>query len=272
MARSHGVRGDDPVVLADGANVVVHLRPTPVVAKVAASSLLLREPRDWLGRELTVAAHLDALDVPVVRVSDRLPAVVHERDGRPMTFWRHLPHDPVAVVDPAELGRLLRELHAALRSCTAPLPRLATPLQDIARFLARADPRTTAHLARAFSRVQEQLPDDDGQALHGDPHPGNLLRGASGWTWADLEDTCSGPLAWDLACVEASRRVDGTAALRAYGDVPDLRPWRVLRRLHATAWLCLYAERLPAYREPAAALLASWAATSSDQHSPSSQA
>lgn len=255
VARAHGVLVHDPRVLADGANLVVHLRPAPLVAKVALSTHLVREPAPWLARELAVAAHLDGADVPVVRASDLLPAVVHERDGQVMTFWEHLPHDAAAVVDPGELGAMLRELHAALTTCPVPLTRLATPLEDLDRFLRT---RGSDGMRRAFARVRAALPDDPGQALHGDPHPGNLLRAPTGWTWADLEDTCSGPLAWDLVCVDTSTRVDGAAALRAYGDVPDLTPWRELRRLHATAWTCLYAERLPRHRDAAAALLAAW--------------
>lgn len=255
VARAHGVDADEPSVLADGANLVLHLHPAPLVAKVALSTHLVREPSDWLARELAVAGHLDAAGVPVVRPSDLLPARVHEHDGEVMTFWRHLPHDPTDVVDPGLLGALLRELHVALRTCTVPLTRLATPLEDVGRFL---QTRGSDGMRRAFDRVRATLPDDPGQALHGDPHPGNLLPAATGWTWADLEDSCSGPLAWDLACVDASTRVDGAAALRAYGDVPDLTPWRELRRLHATAWLCLYAERLPRHRDGAAAMLASW--------------
>ena len=36
VAASLGVRGTHPVILADGANVIVYLNPAPVVAKVAA--------------------------------------------------------------------------------------------------------------------------------------------------------------------------------------------------------------------------------------------
>jgi hypothetical protein len=32
----------DPVILADGANVIVHLTPSPVVAKIAASTVPVR--------------------------------------------------------------------------------------------------------------------------------------------------------------------------------------------------------------------------------------
>src|SRR5579862_8505903 len=49
VAARFTVSSTEPVVLADGANIVVHLRPAPVVAKVAASTPEVR-PRvqDWL--------------------------------------------------------------------------------------------------------------------------------------------------------------------------------------------------------------------------------
>ena len=249
VARRSGLRVDDPQVLSDGANVVVHLRPAPVVAKVAAVTHLVREPRAWLERELGIAVPLAGPGVPAAF------------DGRLMTFWTRLPDDGRRDVPPAVLGEMLRELHAAMRSCPVPLPRLATPLEDIRRFLTRAQRSGTAgsaRMAEAFDRTVRELPDALDQPLHGDPHPLNLLHGPSGWTWLDFEDACSGPIAWDLACVDGSRQVDGAAALRAYGDVPDLEPWRRLRRLHATVWLSLYAERQPAHRPRAAELLASW--------------
>ena len=259
VARTYGVVSHDPSVLADGANVVVHLRPAPLVAKIAATTHLVREPADWLARELHVATHLARAGLPVVLPSDLLPPRVHARGPDLMTFWQHLPHDPGALVAPERLGEMLRDLHAALRSAHPELPRLITPFEDVSRVLDRADPVTTTGMRRAFDRVLDRLPRDaPDQALHGDPHPGNLLLGADGWTWADLEDTCAGPVAWDLACVATSTRIDSAEALRAYGTVPDLDPWIELRRLHATAWTCLYAERLPRHRAPAELLLASW--------------
>jgi aminoglycoside/choline kinase family phosphotransferase len=33
--------------------------------------------------------------------------------------------------------------------------------------------------------------------------------------WCDFEDTCRGPLAWDLASLRRTPRLDGAAAVRA---------------------------------------------------------
>lgn len=252
VAAQLGVPVDAPVVLADGANVVVHLQPSPVVAKVAATTHLVRTPAAWLERELRLTEHLAARDVPVVSPFD---ARVHEHDGEVLTLWRHLPHDADAVVEPALLGSMLRDLHAALADLPLRLPRMATPLDDVAAFLERTP---HAGMARAYDRLVAELGHAEGPALHGDPHPGNLLRSPAGWVWCDLEDACAGPVEWDLACVRESTRVDGAAAVRAYGCGTDLRPWQELRRLHATVWYALYAERLPRNRDRAAELLAGW--------------
>jgi len=81
------------------------------------------------------------------------------------------------------------------------------------------------------------------------------------WVWHDFEDTCSGPVAWDLAATTGSPRLDGARILAAYGDPVDeaqLRTCQLLRRLNLTIWYALYAERLPDCRQRAIDLLATW--------------
>ena len=91
VAASLGVRGTDPVILADGANVIVHLSPAPVVAKVAASTTALRpEPAAWLQRELDVTGFLAGRGIPAVVPSPEVPATVHHGDGQVMSFWRYV--------------------------------------------------------------------------------------------------------------------------------------------------------------------------------------
>ena len=82
MAASPGVRGIDPVILADGANVIVHLSPAPVAAKAAASTTAVRpEPGAWLRRELDVSRFLAERGAPVVVSSPEVPATVHYGDA-----------------------------------------------------------------------------------------------------------------------------------------------------------------------------------------------
>ncbi len=261
-----GVACAEPAVLADGANVVVHLSPSPVVAKVAASTPAIRDAAAWLQRELDVALFLTLAGAPVVPPSREVPAIVHHYDGYVMSFWTYLRPAGAGLPDEDVVGSMLRDLHAVLRTYPARLPVLA-PLGDIPAFLAR--PQTllsaadVAALTEAFARLTEDLASTaaPGQVLHGDAGIGNLMATGGQWVWHDFEDTCCGPAAWDLAATTASPRLDRSRILAAYGDPVDLDQLRTceqLRRLSLTVWYALYAERLPECRPRAIELLATW--------------
>jgi Ser/Thr protein kinase RdoA (MazF antagonist) len=267
VAARHGVACAEPAVLADGANIIVHLCPSPFVAKVAASTATIRaDAATLLQRELNVAFFLARAGSSVMAPASELPGTVHHGDGHVMSFWNYLPPSGAELPDEATIGSMLRELHAALRGYPEPQPVL-TPLGDIPAFLARPQtllsPSDVALLAETFTRLAEDLAaaSAPGQVLHGDAGAGNLMATGGQWVWHDFEDTCSGPVAWDLAATTASPRLDRSRILGAYRDLVDeaqLRTCEQLRRLHLTIWYALYAERLPQCRQRAADLLATW--------------
>ena len=76
-ARAAGLPADDPEVLHEGANVVVHLRPAPVVARVTVS---LARGVAALETELAFARLAAERGAPVV------PPARDEVHGR-VTFW-----------------------------------------------------------------------------------------------------------------------------------------------------------------------------------------
>lgn len=169
-----------------------------------------------------------------------------------------------ALPGEATLGSTLRDLHAASWDYPGPAPVLA-PLGDIPAFLAR--PHTilaadqAAAVAAAYARLTAELIPHPAQPLHGDAGAGNLMAAGAGWVWHDFEDTCSGPVAWDLAASTAGQRLDGSRILAAYGqpvDTAQLAVCQQLRRLHLTVWYALYTERLPQLHSRAAELLALW--------------
>ena len=136
-AAALGVTGVEAAILADGANVIVHLSPSPLVAKVAASTTAVRpDVGAWLGRELDLARFLTAAGAPVMTPSAEVPAEVQHAGGHSMSFWTYLSRSDAGPPDEATTGSMLRDLHAVLRTYPAPLPPLA-PLADIPAFLAR---------------------------------------------------------------------------------------------------------------------------------------
>jgi hypothetical protein len=270
VAHEHGVRCRDPQVLADGSNLILRLAPAPVVARVATTTLVLRpDVARFFARDVAVAGYLSERGAPVVPPADELPPGPHQRDGLAITFWRYAELDPDrAAPTPAMVGRMLAELHVELRSYPGELLLLGPPLRDIERFVARRDgwpvmaPGDAAAVRDAFDRVRAALPTvADPRPLHGDAHPHNLLGTRSGWRWTDFEDACAGPLAWDLACLASTRRLDGERAVACHGypvDPAELAAYRELRKLHLTVWTVVASHRRVDYRDRARELLDDW--------------
>ncbi len=265
VASGYGVRCDDPVVLADGFNIVVHLRPARVVARVVRFPALLRSNvPELISRELAVAAFLAGQGVLATRPTNAVPARPHERDGLWMSFWEHLEVRP-GFAGPADFARNLRNLHDALRDHRTHDTPLDTAFFDVEAFLRRGgkyvdvSDEDTRVIAAELDRLRCGVagnPTGPLRQLHGDAHPGNLLRTPEGWCWTDFEESMRGPIGWDLACLEGTTRIDGRAALRAYGmSEEDVEPFRRLRRLQAISWFLLLAGSFPAHGERARTLL-----------------
>ena len=241
VAREHGVACEEAVRMAAGSNALVHLSPSPVVARVMTGTAVLHDdPEQWLAREVAVGSFLAERTDLAVPPSDLLPPGPHERDGLWMTMWRFVAHDEQAPPpDPRELGRSLRALHDALAGFTgelAPLSGIRDWLADLASSRPELRPELDALTPAVFT---SPLP---AQALHGDVSVGNLLRSDGRLLWNDFEDVCSGPVQWDVAGLVASARARGHGPeytdelLAAYGEVEGLAPFLEAHALYETIW------------------------------------
>ena len=244
VARGHGVACDEAVLIAGGSNVLVHLKPAPVVARLMTGTAVLHDDLEqWLAREVAVGAFLAERTEVIVPPTDLLPPGPHVRDGLWMTLWKFVPHDDRAP-DPRALGLSLRELHEALAGYPGDLP----PLSGIRDWLAglldelRDVDRLRDELHALSPAVFESsLP---AQAIHGDASLSNVLGTAGGPVWNDLEDVCAGPVAWDVAGIVSSARGRGRSEefvdelLAAYGDpgVDDLEPFLEAHALYEAIW------------------------------------
>jgi hypothetical protein len=249
VAREHGVACDEAVRIAAGSNVLVHLKPSPVVARVMTGTAVLHDDVEpWLAREVAVGAFLAERTDLVVPPSDILPPGPHEQDGLWMTLWKFVPHDAQAPPpDPRELGRSLRGLHVALADFSGDL----APLSEIRDWLERllAELRPSPDIDSLRSKLEALTPavfesSLPAQPLHGDASLSNLLRTERGLLWNDLEDVCAGPVAWDIAGLMSNARARGQSAtyveelLAAYGDpgVEDLEPFLEAHAVYEAVW------------------------------------
>lgn len=284
VARAQGLPAADPEVLSSRGNVLVHLRPAPVVARVATLTAWTRaEPFDWLAREVAVAGFAAANGGPAVPPTPLADPGPHWSNGLAVSLWSFVPPSPRRPA-PAEFGVALARLHVAAAAFPGDLPVLAPLRAQISDALAALErdrvlePALLATLRGRHAEILAELdglggqegPERPGTAqlvLHGDAHPGNLLWTPDGWLWADLEETCRGPRAFDLAVlVRGQDTADAADALAAYtgvtGEPPpepgDLAWFGWARALEGAVWVLAMAHQYPArYAERAPAVLAS---------------
>ncbi len=258
---------DAPEILADGSNVLVHLKPAPVVARVATTTGLVRKPvEEWLALDLDLAGFLVAKNFPVVPPSAELPQGPHVHDGLALSFWEFVDHDRSHVASAAETGPPLRELHAALREYRGKLRRLS-PFFEISQWLDEMeswnalDGADLAMLRRGYAEIAARINalDLPEQPLHGDAHRKNLLRTSRSLVWTDFEDACYGPIEWDLACFIRTSGENRETALAGYGgnvDLERLEPFFDARDLQGAVFGAILSTRFPDRRERAAEWMA----------------
>jgi aminoglycoside phosphotransferase (APT) family kinase protein len=195
-----GLSVREPVVISDSNNVVLWLRPAPVVAK-AGTGLHSR-----LELEMDVAKHLKARGAPIVSPTDELPQEVHRVGGIEVTFWDYKPADEQEP-NPVDVARALFALHRALRDYSNPLPSFQDELSYVAELLSDAgrlellpeDDRLLLMSAEHRFRAELARCDVKERLLHGAPHSDNTIRVGGEVLFIDFETSCVGPLEWDLA-------------------------------------------------------------------------
>jgi hypothetical protein len=223
--RSHSAS----VYLLPGSAAVVRVGPPGADARAARRAV---EVTSWL----TARGFPTIVPLPDVRQ----PV---EAGGRVVTFWTPVETPPgTRAPDPADLGRLLRMLHAMPEIPPTGLP-VYRPLAGFAGAVEAArtlDRDTRAWLLDRTRNLVDAYAGLDGPLgwghVHGDAYPGNLLGPRGGAVLGDWEETAWGPREVDLANTyqgvrfgRSSTELDAFA--HAYGH--DLRGWDGLAVLTA---------------------------------------
>jgi aminoglycoside phosphotransferase (APT) family kinase protein len=261
VARDHGVPCERAEVAHSGSNVLVRLRPSPVVARVMTGTVALHDdPEVWLGREVSVLSFLAPTGVAVAPSSLIAPGP-YQAEGLWMTFWAAVEHRRSADLgDGAErIGLALRDLHRALSEFPGELggfPDLQHDIERLRRQLRPVAERSAEEIDILGERLAAlgetvfgtSLPT---QALHGDASLMNLLCTSRGLVWNDFEDTLRGPVHWDVAGYVMSLEQFGAdstfveEALDAYGwsDRAELSPFTEAHQLYDEIWQLYDAQR-----------------------------
>jgi aminoglycoside phosphotransferase (APT) family kinase protein len=214
------------------AGLVIKIATNPRVLEPITASIAVTRWLAGRGFSCTVPAGID--DQPFVI------------GGYVVSAWRYLPTADTPAPTSAEMGGILRELHAQ-GDPAYPLPSLDDPLASIIETISEApdalSPARQSWLQERIAVLRRRwfaldFPRTAG-LIHGDAHIGNLMRAASGQAvLGDWDHVATGPREWDLAQIHyMDRRFDRAsengidAFTAAYGW--DIRTWPGLDTLIA---------------------------------------
>jgi Ser/Thr protein kinase RdoA (MazF antagonist) len=237
-----GLDAADAVVLNNSNRIVLRLIPCDVVARVAPSAQLADSEL-----EAEVARRLAETGGPVAELEPRAGHRVYARDGFVISFWTY--YEPTGPeIAPASYAAALMRLHAALRQTGLAAPHVTERIAGAQR---EADdqertPELPAPdrelLSTTLSRLSGSIHRRGAgeQLLHGEPHPGNVLRTRRGPLFVDLGTCCRGPVEFDIAHApeEAGDHYPGA-------DQDLIHQCRVLMWALSTTWRWCHDDQLP---------------------------
>ncbi|MFD4639974.1 phosphotransferase family protein [Lentzea sp. NPDC058436] len=284
--RELGLEITEGKVLYELFSVVVHLAPSPVVARVPTvlphtttlESLARRQQQ-----ELDVAQWLHDQGTPVIPPSSLVPREPVQRDGFSITFWPFTDEDKSKEPDYVKNSELSADLHKALRDYPGELDFLssAEPLfvregldrlegldlvtpEDLRR--ARAEWEVLEPLVSSEAAFRAQFPGVDLQPIHGDSPPANIFASTDGPLFSDFELITYGPVEWDLGGLGLEYEATYNRGARANGlrelDKEVLRFVNAVGAIRVIAYLSC-ADQLPAMVEFMKPFINQWRDTDS---------
>lgn len=244
---------DDTMVLQNSNRLVLRLLPCDVVARVANVV-----HRSGAAFEVELAQRLAKTASPIAALEPRVAPLVYGRDGFVVTLWVY--YEPVSPPDiaPAEYADALKRLHAGMSQVDMATPHFTDRVAEAQWLVERRErtpdlPEADRELLSNTLRSLRQRIADRGaaeQLLHGEPHPGNVLRTKNGLLFVDLETCCRGPVEFDIAHVP-----DEVSEHYPDADRELLRECRILKLAMIAAWRWDRADQFPNGRRAAVELL-----------------
>jgi hypothetical protein len=243
--RVSGLKSTGAEIIRDGSNVMYRL-PGNVVARIGRPGSL-----DTAKREVQVSQWLTDAGLAVVQALNGVlqPVVVN---ARPVTWWMLLPeHRPA---NPAELGGVLRKLHALSKPGHLHLPEL-DPFRSLdhrinaTTGLGQGDRAWLLDRLAVLRTRHHDLPlDDRRDVIHGDAWQGNVAVPESGAPiLLDLENVSLGRHEWDLVPIAVDYTdfarltdTDYQSFVDAYGgyDLTTTPSYRTLADIQELRWVC----------------------------------
>lgn len=277
-ARQLGLEVRQPRVLGVGANVVVHLAPSPVVARVATLTAEMRTTSgtaiSYFQRERDITTALSKNGHNTIAPTAVVDPGPHDVDGLQFLLLQYRALEPLDLSSKehavlaarafVELSEALAGLEQGTGSSGFDSDR-GHPWNEINMLLRTVrdatDPVALTRIMDVLGQLRDAEPDEPQQLVHGDAHRVNVAFSDGEIVWIDFEEANYRPQTWDLATLRRSWPDAGEEACRLLGVDPNSSSMRwhfELREIYALLWSQLMSQRLVRARRPAATRLAEW--------------
>jgi aminoglycoside phosphotransferase (APT) family kinase protein len=261
-----GLDARDAIRLSGHATGVFLLPESRVVVRIGAGPGRMEQAR----LAVAIARWLESQDFPATRPIDVTQPVVV--DGLATTFWNYYPPMTSDRPTTADLGRLLRRLHAlpgppVMLPPYRPLAGLRTAVEQSSSLEAPVKRwlwQRSGSLLEDYDHLDFVLPPGH---IHGDAYPGNLIATVDGPILGDWDEASVGPRELDLVNTYQGARYGRTAEeLQAFGaaygyDVTGWSGFKTLREIRELHTLGAFVRRADARDDWAMAQLAHRAKT-----------
>jgi hypothetical protein len=213
LAGALDLKVNDAIVIQNSNTLALRLLPCDVFARIALVG------QEVAALEVEVARGLAAVAGPAALLDPRVEPRDYQADGFAVTFWTYYAPAAPGRHSPTGYADALQRLHAGMRSVVIEAPHFTERTAEAERLVTNRD--DTPALVECDRHLLLSTLHSAGQAighrvaaeqlLHGEPHPGNLLRTSGGLVFIDFETCCVGPIEFDVAHVpdEASAHYPG---------------------------------------------------------------
>lgn len=195
--------------LSESANLIIHLSPYNIVARIAVYDTCNDIVLDNMVKEIKVANHLEAKGVEVISSKISIPPGPHSLSDHYFTLWKYEEKEEGRKISSDIAIDCMEKLIDGIADYDGELPILGVwkRVNQSAENLRDNNNSNIKRIVNDFDEFNNHLLKIDPLDLvpsHGDAHSRNLFPAKSNWLWSDFEDASLMPKHWDWVSLIAN--------------------------------------------------------------------
>lgn len=196
-------------ILSESGNLIVHLSPYKIVARIAVYDTCNKTLYNRMLSEIKIVNFLERNGLDVISSNVSIPSGPHKLSDYYFTLWKFEEKDHGKKYSPELAMDCLEKLADKLIDYNGDLPILGVwkRVGRSAENLRHSEKTKIIELVNDYDQLNKYFLSIDPKDLkpsHGDAHAYNLFPTSSRWLWSDFEDASLMPKYWDWVSLLAN--------------------------------------------------------------------